>query len=73
MLKPATTLLLPEDDDGLVDEIFLSCFTGDSLGKLRNDRYLKRGFDFVKLGRSGRYRAGDVRKKIQECTIRVSG
>ena len=69
----ATTLVLPKDDDGLVDEQFLSRFTGYSLGKLRNDRYLRRGFDFVKFGSSVRYRAGDIRKKLRERTVRVSG
>ena len=60
------------DDDALVDEKFLSDFTGYSLGKLRNDRYLKRGFDFVKDGSSVRYRAGTIRNRIHINTVRVS-
>ena len=72
MAQLATTLVLPQDDDGLVDERFLSNFTGASLGKLRNDRYLKRGFPFVKMGSSVRYRAGDIRKRIQRSTVETS-
>lgn len=63
---------LPIDDDALIDEHQLSGVTQLSLSKLRNDRYMKQGFPFVKIGASARYRVGDVRQKIKESTVETS-
>ena len=60
---------LPIDDDALVDERFLSAFLDVSLAKLRNDRYQKRGFKYLKIGSLVRYRTGDLRKEIKELLV----
>lgn len=65
----AQAIQIPEDDDALVDERQIASLTGFSLSRLRNDRYLKQGIPFVKIGSSVRYRAGDYRSYIQSSRV----
>ena len=57
--------LLPLDDDALVDEYVIAEVSDQSVSKLRNDRYLKQGIPYVKLGALARYRVGTYRKHIK--------
>ena len=69
MLQNIQSVVLPDNDDTLLDEHMIANYTSQSLSKLRNDRYLKRGLTYVKLGSLVRYRVGDIRKDIRECTV----
>lgn len=53
---------LPDDLDKLryLTEVEVAELTGRGLQTLRNDRHLRRGFPYVKLGRSIRYRLADI-------------
>ena len=64
-------LQLPTDDDALLTEQQLSLLTGFSLSRLRNDRYLKQGFTFVKIGASVRYRVGDYRAQVRANVVEI--
>ena len=59
------TSILPADDDALVDEHVMAAVSYSSLGKLRNDRYLRQGIPYIKNGGSVRYRVGDYRDYIR--------
>ena len=54
----------------LLKEEDISEMYGISLGKLRNDRFLGKGFPYVKLSRSVRYDLKDVEAYIEGCKIR---
>ncbi len=43
-----------------VTEVVTSEITGISIQKLRNDRWLRRGIPYVKVGRSVRYAVDDI-------------
>jgi hypothetical protein len=47
----------------------LSRLIGLSLSTLRNDRSLKRGVPYIKIGRSVRYAIGDVELYLAGCKI----
>ena len=47
--------------------------TGRSLQTLRNDRYLRRGFPYIKIGRSVRYNLTDVIEFMESRKIRTNG
>lgn len=51
---------LTESHDQLLNEAEVARLTGQGIPTLRNDRFLRRGISYVKLGRSVRYRLGDV-------------
>jgi hypothetical protein len=41
-----------------------------SLKKLQADRYARQGVNYVKMGRSIRYRIGDLQSYIDQCCVR---
>lgn len=53
----------------LIDEKNLSKILGKSLQTLRNDRFLKKGVPYFKIGRSVRYSLDDVEKYIEKSKI----
>lgn len=57
------------------DKIYLtekevSEITGRALSSLRNDRYLRRGFSYVKFGKSVRYNKTDVLIEMESRKIK---
>jgi len=64
---------MPEDDDALMDEHQLSSVSGLPIARLRNDRYLKKGIPFLKMGSSVRYRTGDYRSYVQNSRVKMAG
>jgi len=56
-----------------VDEKEVSRITGRALPTLRNDRHRGRGFPYVKLGRSVRYRLTDVIQFMEGRKIKPEG
>lgn len=69
MSNAADIAIIPHDDDALMDEHQLQKITGFSLSRIRNDRYLGKGFPFVKIGASVRYTAGDYRKCVRQLRV----
>ncbi len=53
----------------LIDEKNLSKILGKSLQTLRNDRFLKKGVPYFKIGRSVRYSIDDVENYIEKSRI----
>jgi hypothetical protein len=47
-------------EEKYLDEKLISQITGRALSSLRNDRFLRRGIPYIKLGRSVRYSYRDV-------------
>lgn len=47
----------------------VSKLTGRGLQTLRNDRHLGRGFPYSKLGKSVRYRLGEILDIMESCRI----
>jgi len=43
-----------------------------SLSKLRNDRWLGRGFPYYKVGRSIYYRRSEIEAYLAKCRVRTS-
>ena len=60
-----TTTALPR----FLTEQEVATMTGISLGKLRNDRLMRRGFRYCKIGRSVRYPLSSVLAYLQDHTI----
>ena len=54
-----------------IDEYRVAQITGFSLSKLRNDRWLGRGFPFYKVGRSVRYRLDEVYEYMESKRVEV--
>jgi predicted DNA-binding transcriptional regulator AlpA len=50
-------------------ETEVSKWYGKALSTLRNDRYMNRGFPYVKMGRSVFYRKSDIEDYLLRCTI----
>jgi len=57
----------------LLDEVEVSRRTGRALSTLRNDRHVRRGLPYVRLGRSIRYIEEDVESYILERRIQTEG
>ncbi|WP_432474144.1 helix-turn-helix transcriptional regulator [Amphritea sp. HPY] len=57
------------ETDVLLDEHQIAELTGFSLSRLRNDRYLKQGIPFIKIGSSVRYRMADYRAFIEQSRV----
>ena len=53
----------------LLDEHQVAVLTGRGLQSLRNDRHCRRGFPYVKFGRSVRYKLKDVLASIESGRI----
>lgn len=53
----------------LINEKNLSKILGKSLQTLRNDRFLKKGVPYFKIGRSIRYSIDDVENYIEKSRI----
>lgn len=51
----------------------LAEFLGVSAETLANERYLKRGFPYIKLGKRVRYRLNDVMAHLDANTVRAGG
>ena len=56
-------------DDLWLDEKKVSRITGRAVQSLRNDRFRGVGFPYVKVGRSVRYRLGDVMAWMENHTV----
>lgn len=54
----------------LLNEKEVADMTGIAVATLRNDRFNRRGFPYVKLGKSVRYKLEDVVAVIDKNTIR---
>ena len=64
--SPEDGVQIPADDDALMDEHVTAKASGQSVSKLRNDRYLRKGIPYIKLGSCVRYRVGDYREHIRQ-------
>jgi phage terminase Nu1 subunit (DNA packaging protein) len=53
----------------LINEKNLSKILGKSLQTLRNDRFLRRGVPYFKVGRSVRYSTDDVKNYLEKSRI----
>lgn len=60
---------LMQNPEALLNEQQLAQLTGLSLSRLRNDRYLRQGIPFLKLGSSVRYRVADVMSYLQNNVV----
>ena len=49
-----------ETENKYITEKEVAHITGRALQSLRNDRFLRRGIPYIKMGRSVRYSYGDV-------------
>ena len=56
-----------------VDEREVSRITGRALPTLRNDRFNKRGFPYIKLGRSVRYKLNDIISFMEKHRVETEG
>jgi predicted DNA-binding transcriptional regulator AlpA len=59
-------------DKRYLTEKQVAAITGDSLSKLRNDRFLGRGIPYVKRDRSVRYDQDDVIAHMDSRKVRVA-
>lgn len=57
------------EDDDLVDERVAAAMLDMSVAWLQRDRWAGASVPYVKLGRSVRYRVGDVRETIRKRTV----
>ena len=53
-----------------LNERQVSELTGISLSKLRNDRFLRKGIPYNKIGKSVRYENVEIKKFMDQCKIR---
>jgi hypothetical protein len=58
-------------EDKLYKEEDTAAVLSNSVATLRNDRHLGRGLNYVKLGRSIRYRGADILAYIESHIIEV--
>lgn len=56
----------------LLDEHKVAELLTVTVGKLRQDRFHRRGLSFIKVGRLVRYTAADVEKYLQEQRVECS-
>ncbi len=56
-----------------IDEREVSRITGRALPTLRNDRFNKQGIVFCKVGRSVRYKLGDVLDFMESRRVETKG
>ena len=65
--------MIPEKivSDQLYTEEVTAGFLANSVATLRNDRHLGRGLNYVKLGRSIRYRGRDILDYINANRVEV--
>ena len=56
-----------------IDEREVSRITGRALPTLRNDRFNRRGFPYIKLGRSVRYKLNDIISFMEEHRVETEG
>ncbi|MHA2231087.1 MAG: helix-turn-helix transcriptional regulator [Candidatus Hodarchaeales archaeon] len=54
-----------------VNERVVADLTGRSVQTLRNDRYLRRGIPFIKMGRSVRYELADVMEYVRQNKVKT--
>ena len=55
----------------LIDEKSLAKILSKSLQTLRNDRFLKRGIPYLKVGRSVRYSVDDVENYLKDSRVDI--
>ena len=65
--------MLDFGDETKLDTAGASDFTGVKLETLETWRSLRRGPDFIRVGRSVRYRLGDLRKWLESRTVKCGG
>jgi hypothetical protein len=53
-------------------EVQVAEITGRALSTLRNDRFCRRGFPYIKIGRSVRYNLDDIVRHMESCRIETS-
>jgi hypothetical protein len=56
-------------DDALVDETITAKAIGRAEPTLRKDRWAGTGIPYHKIGRSVRYRVGDIRDYLKSCRV----